>query len=342
MKLSTKILIPVLVGILLGVGLWWGLREGRGAERPLEASGTVEATESDLGFQASGRILGIGPEEGDDVVEGEEVARLDHRELEAARDAADARLETARAQLRELRRGSRPGEVARARAALAAARQRADETRRSLERARRLFEGGAISEEALDRAETAAAVAGADAERASEALQLLEEGPRAEKVEAQEARVRAAEAALDGAEALLANATIVAPFSGIVTVRHREPGEVVGPGAPVLTLRDPDDRWVRIYVPGDAIGRVSVGQGATVTSDTYPDRRYEGRVTFIGSEAEFTPRNVQTPEERTRLVYPVKIRITGDPSYDLKPGIPADVSLEVPEVPPDPEEGETG
>ncbi len=101
----------------------------------------------------------------------------------------------------------------------------------------------------------------------------------------------------------------------------------MGAGLPVVSVRDLDDRWVRIYVREDAIGRVRIGQSASIFSDTYPDRQFEGAVTFIGSEAEFTPRNVQTTEERTRLVYAVKVRIIGDPEHVLKPGIPADVLL---------------
>ena len=95
----------------------------------------------------------------------------------------------------------------------------------------------------------------------------------------------------------------------------------------MVTLLDPEDRWVRIYVREDEIGRVSIGMAADIVSDTYPDETYEGEVFFIGNEAEFTPRNVQTAEERTKLVYPVKVRITGDPDFHLKPGIPADVTL---------------
>ena len=90
---------------------------------------------------------------------------------------------------------------------------------------------------------------------------------------------------------------VTVPFPGIVTIRHREPGETVSPGLPVLTVMDPEDRWVRIYVREDRIGEVSLGQAATISSDTYSDRTYEGEVVFIANEAEFTPRNVQTTEE---------------------------------------------
>ncbi|HZD06419.1 MAG TPA: HlyD family efflux transporter periplasmic adaptor subunit, partial [Longimicrobiales bacterium] len=160
-----------------------------------------------------------------------------------------------------------------------------------------------------------------------QALELAREGPRREMIDAQAAVVEQARAGLERAEAALQDAVVEAPFAGVVTVRHREPGEIVPVGGPVLTLLDPDDRWVRIYVPEDRMGGVSLGQAATIRSDTWPDRTYGGEVVFIGSQAEFTPRNVQTPEERTRLVYPVKVRITGDPDFELKPGLPADVTL---------------
>jgi HlyD family secretion protein len=143
-----------------------------------------------------------------------------------------------------------------------------------------------------------------------------------------DAAVAQAEAARGQVEAALANAVVTVPFPGVVTLRHREPGETVAPGFPVLTVMDPEDRWVRIYVREDRIGAVALGQQAAITADTYPDRRYAGEVVFISSRAEFTPRNVQTAEERVRLVYAVKVRITGDPEHDLKPGIPADVVLE--------------
>jgi HlyD family secretion protein len=98
-------------------------------------------------------------------------------------------------------------------------------------------------------------------------------------------------------------------------------------GAPVLTLANPDDRWVRIYVRGDEVGRVALGERAAITADAYPDRTYDGEVIFIASEAEFTPRNVQTTAERVKLVYRVKVRVIGDTALDLKPGLPADVRL---------------
>jgi HlyD family secretion protein len=179
----------------------------------------------------------------------------------------------------------------------------------------------------MERAQTALDVAIADEDQAVQRVELTREGPRSETVDAQRSLVEQTRAEVALAEARLANAVIIAPFDGVVTVRHREPGESVTAGAPVLTLLDPDDRWVRIYVRGDAIGRVRLGLAAQIRSDSYPQSIYPGEVVFVGSEAEFTPRNVQTTEDRTRLVYPVKVKITGDLDFVLKPGVPADVTI---------------
>ena len=326
MKNRAKFAIPVLL-VLGGAIAWWVLGNDGDGTLPLEASGTVEATDADLGFQIPGRLDRILAREGATIEAGQPLAALDTAQLAAARAEAAARLASAEARLRELRSGSRVEEVRSVEASLEAAREREEEARREAERARRLFDGGAISRQALDRAETELRLATAEAVRALQAAEITREGPRTEVVEGQRAVVEQARAALTRAEAALGDAFLTAPFRGIATVRHREPGEIVPAGAPILTLLDPTDRWVRIYVPEDRMGLVSLGQAATIRSDTYPDRTYEGEVVFIGSEAEFTPRNVQTPEERTRLVYPVKVRIVGDPDFELKPGVPADVVL---------------
>jgi membrane fusion protein YbhG len=328
MKKRLMILVPVLS--LAALATWIVLRSRDAGGEALAASGTVEATEADLGFQVPGRVEEVLPKEGDAVSGGQELARLDTSELSAARDATAAQVSAAEARLQEMERGARPEEVAQAEAGARAADERAEDARRDAERAQKLFDGGAVSRQALDKAKTALNVADASRDQAREASSLVKEGPRAEVIRAQRALVDQARANLARAEATLANTVIKAPFPGVVTVRHREPGEIVSPGAPIVTILDPDDRWVRIYVREDQIGRVHVGMGARITSDTYPDRSYRGEVVFIGSQAEFTPRNVQTTEERIKLVYPVKVHITGDAGFELKPGVPADVVLEAP------------
>jgi HlyD family secretion protein len=329
MSARTRLVIPALVlaVALAAASFWWRQTRGDAAEAPLEASGTVEATQVDLGFQLPGRIARVHPREGDPVAAGAELAALDRTELDARLAAARAQLTGAEARLLELERGSRPEEITSASAALDGARKREQEVGTDAARARRLFEGGAISRQALEQAETAETVARSARVQAEQALAIARQGPRTETIGVQRAQVAQARATAEQVEAAIEQSVIHAPFGGRVTVRHREPGEVVPAGAPVLTLVDLSERWVRIYVPENQIGKVSLGQRAEVRADTYPDRVYAGEVFFIGDVAEFTPRNVQTPEERTRLVYPVKVRIAGDPALDLKPGIPADVRL---------------
>ena len=305
---------------------WLALSGGAEADG-IDASGTVEATDADLGFNAPGRVAEMAVREGDVVTRGQVLSRLEASELEARRSAAEAQLEAARAALAELEAGARSEDVARARAGLRAAERQLEDARRDLARATTLHEGGAISREALDKAETRHEVAEASVEQARQQLRALETGPRQERIRAQQAAVAAAEAAVRQADAALENTVVRAPFDGRVTTRHRDPGETVQPGQPVLTLLDPDDRWVRIYVAENRIGAVRIDQPAVITSDTYPDREYDGRVVFIAREAEFTPRNVQTREDRVKLVYAVRVEITGDPEYVLKPGTPADVRL---------------
>lgn len=315
--------LAALAAITIGVRLM----SGGGAVAVL-ASGTVEATEADLGFQLPGRIDSIAVQEGDPVARGRELAWLDRTELLARRRAALAQAASARARLVELERGFRPEEIAQGHAGLRAAQQRRHDAERDLERIRRLYDGGAASRQQLDHQETAYELAVSQFDSAKEQLAILEEGPRSETIAAQRAVLAQAMAAVAQVDATLGHAVIRAPLPGIVTVRHREPGETVTAGAPILTVMNPDDRWVRIYVREDEVGRLAIGQPATIAADAYPERRYAGEVVFIAREAEFTPRNVQTQEERVKLVYRVKVRITGDPSYDLKPGLPADVRLE--------------
>jgi HlyD family secretion protein len=268
----------LIVGLVVATGLavYFVPRLLDNRDSDMLASGTVEATEAQLGFQAAGRIESIRVQEGDKVKQGQVLAQLDTRETEAR--------------------------LAQARAQIAATELRLHDAQRDLGRSRELLAGGAIGQEAYDKAQLAFQVAQSDNAQARANAQAI--------------------------EAMLANMIIRAGFDGVVTVRHREPGEIVAPGVPVLTVMNPDDRWVRIYMPEYRIGAVHRGQKAAIQTDTYRDKRYGGEVIYIASEAEFTPKNVQTTEERVKLVYAVKVRVTDDPGFELKPGMPADVQLE--------------
>ena len=321
-------LIIVVLAAIAGAAFLWGPRLLDRGDTGLVMSGTVEATEAQLGFQSAGRIESLKPREGEAVKPGDELCRLDRSEMLARREQALAQASAAQAVLRELQSGFRGEEVAQGRAALAAAAERLADTRRDMERAKRLFEGGAVGAESLDKARLAFDVATSQHEQARQQLRILQSGTRREKIDVQRAQVAQAESAVKPIDAALANMVVHAPFGGIVTVRHREPGETVAPGVPVLTLMNPDDRWVRIYVPENRIGQVRLGAKATITADSFAGKTYGGEVVFIASAAEFTPKTVQTSEERVKLVYAVKVRVAGDPGLELKPGMPADVRLD--------------
>lgn len=328
--MKKRIVIAAVVLVLAAAG--WGVYEWtRPDEEPgvLRVSGTVEATDARLGFDAAGRIAELLVGEGDEVEAGQVLARLADDELRARSGQAAAGVAAVEATLRELHRGSRPQEVAQAREAVAAAGEELEQARREHARTATLYEGGATAREAFDRSATAVELAESRVAQAGERLALVREGPREEAIEAQAARLEEALAALAAVEARLGDATLEAPFAGRVTTKHRTVGETVAPGVPVVTLQDRSDRWVRVYVPEDRLGAVPLGASARITSDTFPGKAYRGEVSYLASEAEFTPKSVQTAEERVRLVYAAKVRVTGDPEHELKPGMPVDVELDL-------------
>jgi HlyD family secretion protein len=330
MRKPKKPVVIAIAAIVIAAVVWLVAFRGDVNDSVLEATGTVEGVEARVGFQRAGQVAEVLVREGDAVAAGQVLAVLDTAALHARRQQAAAQVAAARALLAELEAGSRPQEVAQATLASEAAAATLADARRDLERARTLYEGGVFSREAYDKARTAVEVQERQLRQAAAQADLVREGPRQERVDAQRAQVEQARASLAEIEAAIAGAVLRAPFAGVVTTRHREPGEIVAPGAPAISLLDRSDRWIRIYVPEGRLAAVRLGARATIRTDTYADRAYAGEVSHIASEAEFTPKTVQTQEERVKLVYSAKVRITGDPEYQLKPGMPADVSIPLP------------
>jgi HlyD family secretion protein len=321
--------------VLSAIGAFAIYRTTSAADREgaaILASGTVEATQAELGFQASGRLETITVREGDQVAAGTQFANLDQSELLAQREVARAQVAAAKAGLSELIAGSRKEEIAHARAALSVAMEKRDYAARDVERLAPLAEQSLISRQAYDQQRTNLSVSQGEVAKAKEDLQILVTGPRAEKIEAQRATLTQAQATVERIDAMLAQTVLKAPFTGTVTVRHREPGEALQPGTPVVTVRNFDDRWVRVYIPGDEVGNLTLNQPATITADANPNAKYQGTISYIASVAEFTPRNVQSTKDRVKLVYEVRVRIASDSSIALKPGLPADVRFDLPVV----------
>jgi multidrug resistance efflux pump len=265
--------------------------------------------------------------------------------------AAQARRDQSAARLARLVKGPREQEIETARANVAVAQATLDLTTKSLARAKSMFEASAIAVEDLDRAVEAAKVAEAVVRARRADLALLEEGSRAEDVEAAKAEaaeataslellergsraedVAAARAAADAADAALAaidrqveELTIRAPTDGVVDAVDLRPGDLVAPNAPVLSIVDPARLWVRAYLPENRLD-VGVGAALDVSVDAFPGRRFKAHVTFVARQAEFTPGNVQTPDERSKQVFRVKVHL--DEGLDvLRPGMSADVWL---------------
>jgi HlyD family secretion protein len=286
-------------------------------------------------------------------------------ELEAGSRAeeieqAEAAAEEAKAVLDDLLAGARPEEIAAAEAAMRAAEVRARQAKLDLDRVTRLRETGAASAENYDTAkavyDTAVEAqreteqhlrllkagarrdeivrARAALRRARARLALVRKGPREETVAQARAQVRQASEALALAQTRLGYARIRAPISGLCLSDNVEAGEFVVAGTPIVTIADLGSIWLRAYVAETDLGRVKVGQPVRVTTDTWPDRAFGGRISFISSEAEFTPKSVETRKERVKLVYRIKITVD-NPEMELKPGMPADAEILLRASPPD-------
>lgn len=322
-----KVAAAGILAVVVALAVFLAYRFGDRQERSfIPVSGNVEVTEGNIGFTSSGRIVALPVEEGDSVKEGDRLAVLDSAELESQVAQQKASLEETRTKLRELRAGSRPQEIEQARAAVRAAEAEMVNAKRELERADLLYKNGAVSSQQMERAQKTYDTAAAGYRKALETLSLAKEGPRKEEITAAQERVRQAEAALSAAQERLKDTVLYAPVSGVALNRNAELGETVAPGTPVYTIGDLARPWVKVYIREPDLGLVKLGQRAEITTDSSPGKVYEGVVSYIASEAEFTPKNVQTPEERVKLVFGVKVRVKNERN-ELKPGMPADVRI---------------
>jgi len=294
----------------------------QGAEAVPEGfQGIVELEEVVLGFEVPGRIEEIGVDRGSVVETNGELARLDSTLEEISRDAKTAELAALEAQLDLLREGARPAEIRATAAELRAARSRVSLLERNLARQQRLHAAHAASESVVDNLETELATQRARAATIENRLRLVRDGARSQEVAAAEAQVDAARAGLAAVNERLERYRIFAELPGIVLDRHAEPGEVVSPGTPVITLADPTRPFVEVFVPEGEIGNVSVGMSAKVGIDAIEDE-LDGEVESIGRRTEFTPRYIFSERERPNLVVRVRIRID-DPEEQLRAGVPA-------------------
>ena len=312
--------------LLLALAATWTVRRLDGQDRTVEVTGTVEALQVDVSARITARIVERTVKEGEPVERGQRLVRLADEEPAADVRRAEAALGAAQAQLADLEAGARREEIEQARAVLRSATVAREWAERELGRVRQLFAKELLAFQEVDRASNAFDAAQANEASAREKVALLEAGPRPDAVAAARSQVAEARAALALARARLVETRLDSPLTGIVLRKSLEVGETATPGVPILTLMDPDDLWLRAYVSETDLGRVRLGQAATLTVDAYPSRTFPGVVSEIASEAEFTPKNVQTKKERVNLVYRVKIAVRNTEGV-LKPGMPADARI---------------
>jgi HlyD family secretion protein len=314
----------------LAVGLVWWINQPENGARELVLHGNIDLRQVLLSFNNSERIAEVLVQEGDRVRQGQIVARLDTRRLAPQVAQVEAQTAAQRQVVQRLRNGSRPEEIAQARANVDSAKADAANARQQYERIKSAAEmsaGRAVRQQDVDSAKAALQVAEAKLVVNQRALELALIGPRKEDIAQAEAELRADEARLALLRQQLVDAELLAPTDAVVRTRLMEPGEMASPQKPVFSLAITDPKWVRAYVSEPDLGKLHEGKAATVAVDSFPDRRFEGWIGFISPVAEFTPKTVQTEELRTSLVYEVRVFVK-DPSDDLRLGMPATVYLD--------------
>jgi HlyD family secretion protein len=316
----TKRIIMLVAILVVAGGAWTGYSlffKDEIASDNLLVSGNIEAHESVVSFKAvQSRVVELPFDEGQWVKAGTVLARLDdsdYRQQVAINEAA--------LQVQEQQLASAVQKLEAAHATIS--NDNADLAQKNIDygRSQKLWTEKIISGDQRDHTDTALKQSSAARQRDS----ALERGAQ-QDIAVAKANIRSASENLELAKIMLGYTTLRAPFSGVILTRQTELGEVMQPGTPVVTLADLDHVWLRAYVAETDLGRIRWGQAATVHTDTYPDKAYPGQISFIASEAEFTPKSVETHKERVTLVYRIKIDVE-NPRHELKPGMPADATI---------------
>ncbi len=318
-----RVIVILVLMIAVAGGAWWYLHRDSGSAE-LVLYGNIDFRQLSLAFNGSERVAEVLVEEGAQVKKGQILGRLDTSRLLPQVAQAEAQAASQRANLARLRNGSRPEEIAQSRANLESAKAEAVNARAQFDRQNALAPKAAVSQQALDEARSAAAVADAKVLANQKALDLLVAGSRIEDIEEAEAQLQAAEANVSLLHQQLADAELNAPVDAIVQSRLIEPGEMASPTRAAFSLATISPKWVRAYVSETQLGMLRPGMRAAVTVDSLPGHMIDGWIGFISSVAEFTPKSVQTEELRTSLVYEVRVFVK-DPDNALRLGMPATV-----------------
>ena len=351
----TKTIIITLLVIIVGAALvgWWFY--GREAPLPdglIQANGRIEGDHYIVAGKSPGRIMKLGAREGDSVKKGQIMAQLDDSQVsarvtqaKAGVDASKARFSAAQTKLEILKKDvpliidTAKADVSHARAQLVAAKADAGQAGRDAARMKTLLKGGAVEKHRSEEADLAWTAKRSELIAAREALKQAQKRLAETKlgwaqIKAMEAKIKGykaqvaqAEAVLTEARSLLDDLTIHAPATGVITTRIVNTGEVVAAGSPMFDIVDLDRLYLKVYIPEKVIGKVRLGLPARIYTDAFPDKPFPAKLRYIASQAEFTPKEVQTPDERVKLVYAVRLYLDSNPEHRLTPGLPADAVI---------------
>ncbi len=324
-----KIIVVLLLALLVSVGIYFGkqyqFKREQSAQRELILYGNVEIRRVNLGFRVEGRIENIHFEEGDLIPKGTVIATLDRKPYEDDLAVAIAREAQAQARLERLVNGSRPQEIEEARALLDEYKAALELAKADFGRGETLVEQNVISASEFDNETSSQAIAQARVLRATHNLALLEEGSRKEDIAEAREQVAETQASRSRAQTALADTELIAPSDGILLTRVEETGAVVASGKTVLTLSLKDVLWVYVYISESDLGKIEPGMEVEIITDSSPNV-YKGQIGYISPEAEFTPKNVETPQIRTDLVYRVRIAANATDRF-LRQGMPVTVRI---------------
>ena len=311
----------ILIVILLMLQ-FLGCGNGNG-KNTIEASGDIEATDVVVSAKVGGQIEKLNFVEGQKIKKGDTLLVLDSETSKIKLEGAIAARKLAEAQLQLLRNGARKEDIKQAEAALNSAKANYELAKNDKERYDKLFETKTISETQHENYVNRYLVTLQQYNAAKENYEKMNHFARPEEIKQAEARLNQTIANEDLIKKNIRDSYVIAPISGFVVEKYFEAGETVSPLSSLLKLSDLSLVKLKIYISEEELGRVKLGQKADVTVDAYKDKKFEGRVIYISPEAEFTPKNIQTQDERTKLVFAVKIEVN-NPDFDLKPGMPAD------------------
>ena len=290
------------------------------------ASGIVEAREVIVSSEVSGRIVELNFDEGSRVDSGFVLCRVDTEMIYQRYLEAKSQAEALLSQYQLLLKGARREEIEAMEQAVVRAKVNFENAKKHFERIKKLYEENVTTQEQFDNAKTLYESSKSQYEEAVKKLEILKSGAREEEIKIAFANYQRALAQMKSVELQIKKSKILSPISGFVTTKFVELGEFVSPGVPIAKISNLDEVYIRIYLPENELGFVKLGDSVDVKIDSYPKRVFKGVVVFVSPKAEFTPKNVQTKEERTKLVYAVKVKVRNGEGI-FKPGMPADVEI---------------